>query len=115
MTIRLRRTMSRAVSSDSKISMRTATGIPLRSTELFGTRELMRDGRPITKDTGHGSIPGGGRGSTMHAGDMRLFTMGAGFLLRDGGAGFRAPSKSVLCMRLRWLLSSAEVPAVVET
>src|SRR5215472_6867619 len=82
-------------------STTTATGVLTRNMATSGSLESTPDGLPTTKDTGHGSIRGGGPGSMMTVGDTHLFTTAAGCRSRAAGDGFRGRWQNVPSTRRR--------------
>src|SRR5437879_2350289 len=88
---RAQRDMSRMTWWAMKILMTMATGNRIRSTGMYGSREWQWAGRLITTGTGHGSIPGDGRGWMTTRGAMRHSTMDVGLRLAGAGDGFRDP------------------------
>ena len=89
-------------------SMSTEPGVKRPTTDPYGFRlQLRRDGRLIALDTGPGSLPGDGPGSTMRRGDSLPSTMAAGYRLAVTGAGLLDLTMRVLITLPRWWLGLA--------
>src|SRR5579872_4202159 len=104
--IRPRLAIAHAAWSVIRILMIMATGDP-RNMATHGFRESIPDGLRITRGTGHGSIPGDGRGWTMRTGDTLRFITAAGRIWTGDGAGSQDPWRSARCTRRHLSPSSA--------
>src|SRR5437762_12602339 len=85
-----------------KTWMSTVRGGKSAATAAFGSQlESKQDGRLIATDTGAGSSPGAGPGSTMRHGASLRSIMGVGYSSPDAGAGCLVLLACVLATRLR--------------
>src|ERR1700730_17787951 len=116
--IRHRRDMSLMMSLVMRTSTTTVTGGRVRATAMSGFLMFPRDGPPIARATGPGSIPGDGLGWMMSPGAMPRSTTADGYRSKAAGAGFRARRKCGPSTRPLWsylLVAAVEVAASAAT